>query len=406
MTSELVALLMMLVLSGFFSSAETALFSLSSLKVEHLARDGGRAIQLIRKMKSDPHALLTTILIGNNIVNLGMASLATAVAIRLKAPNAVSLATGAITLLILVFGEIVPKTLATTYNVTVSQLVIYPLYGLYWVLRPMVWLLGLLTRITGRPSSLPAVTEEELKTIIEVGEEAGEIRAEEKTLIQNIFKFDDICASEIMTSSADMFVVDCNEPFPMEAVAKSGFSRIPVIDGDIDHVAGILNLKDLFQRQAETHEPVGDIRPLLRKPYFVPESVKINTLLHQFKRRKDHVAIVVNEYGEVVGLVSLEDVLEELVGEIHDETDVVKPNIIRLQNREWMVQGKTSIHEVNEILDMTIDKSNDYDTFSGFVMGRIGRIPQEKEHFVFGRFIVTVKEMEGNRINTFLVRRK
>ena len=222
-------------------------------------------------------------------------------------------------------------------------------------------------------------------------------------MIENIFEFDDTNASEIMTPRADMFVIDVNEELKLEEIVKSGFTRIPVIDGEIDHVVGILNIKDLLTHQATSNAAI-DVPKIMREPYFVPENKKLDNLLQQFKRRKQHMAIIVDEHGGVSGLITLEDALEEIVGEIIDETDTVEPHIVETKPNEWRVLGKSEIDEVNEIIEMNIPDSREYDTFSGYVLDQIGRIPQEEEEIPLGQFLITVKEMDGNRIREYIVR--
>ena len=200
-----------------------------------------------------------------------------------------------------------------------------------------------------------------------------------------------------------MFVIDGDEELKLEEVVKSGFTRIPVIEGDIDHVVGILNVKDLFKHQA-TSDEAADVRKIMRKPYFVPENKKLDRLLQQFKEQKQHMAIVVDEHGGISGLITLEDAIEEIVGEIIDETDTVEPHIIKTKPNEWRVLGKSEIDEVNETIKMDIPDSREYDTFSGYVLDQIGRIPQEQEEIPLGNFLITVKEMDGNRISEYIVR--
>ena len=396
---------MLLLLSGFFSSAETALFSISKAKAVHLAKQAGATHKLIKKMKDDPHRLLSTILIGNNIVNVGAAALATAITIKLIPGYAVGLATGIMTFLILVFGEIFPKSIATRNNILIARLVIFPIYWFSILFTPIIIFLNFIPKITGKIQRKPQVTEAELMTFVEVVEEEGEIKEEERRFIHNIFEFDDTNASEIMTPRADMYVIDINKGLNLEEIVKSGFTRIPVIQEDIDHVIGILNLKDLLLHQA-TCESTVDVRKIMREPYFVPENKKLDNLLQQFKKRKQHMAIVVDEHGGVSGLITLEDALEEIVGEIVDETDQYEPNIIKLNADEWRVLGKTETDEVNNEIPMEIPDSKEYDTFSGYVLNHIGRIPREKEEIPIGKFIVTVNQMDRNRIREYIVRRK
>ena len=240
---QIVVLIVLLLLSGFFSSAETALFSISRAKARHIAKEKGLTNALIKKMKDDSHRLLSTILIGNNLVNVGAAALATAMMIDLVASNAVGIATGLMTVLILIFGEIIPKSIATRNNVLIARLVIMPLYWLSILFTPIIYLLNFIPSLARKVQSKSRVTEEELMTFVEVVEEEGGIEEEEKELIHNIFEFDDTSASEIMTPRADMFVINVDEKLNLGEIIRSGFSRIPVIEEDIDHVIGILILR-------------------------------------------------------------------------------------------------------------------------------------------------------------------
>lgn len=405
MLDQIIVLIALILLSGFFSSAETALFSISKVKARHIAKSKGRANTLIKKMKEDPHKLLSTILIGNNLVNVAASALATALTIKLFAHHAVGIATGIMTLAILIFGEIFPKSIATRNNIFIARIVIIPLYWLSLLFSPIILFLNFIPRVTHKIQRKHRVTEEELKTFVEVVEEEGEIKEEEKELIQNIFEFDDTNASEIMTPRGDMFVIDADENLDLEAIIQSGYTRIPVIEGDIDHVVGILNIKDLFMEQAKGNGEI-DVRKIMNKPYFVPEYKKLDSLLQQFKKRKQHMAIIVDEYGGVSGLITLEDALEEIVGEIVDETDKDEPQIVRVKPNEWIVPGKSEIEEVNEKIPMNIPESKEYDTFSGYILETIERIPRENEEIALGKFMVTVKEMDGIRIREYLVRQQ
>jgi CBS domain containing-hemolysin-like protein len=402
---QIVVLSVLLLLSGFFSSAETALFSISKAKAIHLAKERGYSNSLIKKMKDDPHRLLSTILIGNNIVNVGASALATAITINLVDSNAVGIATGVMTLLILIFGEIFPKSIATRNNVAIARLVIIPLYWLSILFAPVIFMLNFIPKLTGKMKKKPQVTEEELMTFVEVVEEEGGIEEEEKELIENIFEFDDTSASEIMTPRGDMYTINADEELNLEDVIRSGFTRIPVFESDIDHIIGILNIKDLFMQQVTSSEPV-DVRKIMSEPYFVPENKKLDNLLQQFKKRKQHMAVIVDEHGGVSGLITLEDALEEIVGEIIDETDKFEPHIVKLKKGEWRVLGKSEIDEVNDKLEMNIPDSKEYDTFSGYILDQIGRIPQEKEIIPLGDYKVTVNEMDGTRIKEYIVKKE
>ena len=403
MIDKIVILVVMLFFSAFFSSAETAMFSISKVKARHIAKRKDRSYQLIDQMKADPHRLLTTILIGNNIVNVGASALATTLVLEILPNHAVGLATGVMTFLILVFGEVFPKSIATRNNLLIARITIYPVYWLSILFFPIILFLNFIPKLTGKIKKTPNATEEDLMTFVEVVEEEGEIKEEEKELIHNIFELDDTDASEIMTPRADMFVIDANEPIPLEAIAASGFTRVPVIDGAIDHVIGIVNIKDLFRHRVTSSEPI-DVRQIMREPYFVPEQKKLDRLLKQFKKRRYHMAIIVDEHGGVAGLITLEDAIEEIVGEITDETDKEEPKITERKEKEWVVPGKSDIDEVNDIIPLEIPDLKEYDTFSGFVLHNIGRIPEEKEEITIDNFLITVEEKDGNRINSYVVK--
>ena len=412
MTFNIILLVICLVLSGFFSSSETALFSISKIKAFHIAKDGSRTGQLIVKMKQDPHTLLTTILIGNNLMNIGGSALATSLAISYFESNAVGIATGVMTLVILVFGEIFPKSFATQHNVLVARVVIFPLFWLSKIFWPLVVLLNFIPRLYGAANpSYHAVTEDELMTMVEVVEEEGEIKEAEKEYITNIFEFDDTSCCEIMTPRADMFVVDAVEKLDIPAILSTGYSRIPVIEDSIDNVIGVLHIKDLFtsyQKITAGREQITslDIKAIMKKPYFIPESKKLDSLLQEFKAKKSHMAIVVDEHGGVAGLVTLEDVVEEIFGEIIDETDRMVPDIVRLKDNKWLVAGRINVEDLNKEIDINIPESVSYDTFSGFFLEQIDRIPQPGESVIIDRWTATVKDMDGNRIQSFIVKKE
>jgi CBS domain containing-hemolysin-like protein len=412
MTLNITLLVICLVLSGFFSSSETALFSISRIKAFHVAKDGSKTGELIVKMKQDPHTLLTTILIGNNLVNIGGSALATSLAISYFQSNAVGIATGVMTLMILVFGEIFPKAFATQYNVLVARVVIIPLYWLSRLFWPLILILNFIPRLYGSVNpAYHTVTEDELMTMVEVVEEEGEIKEAEKEYITNIFEFDDTSCCEIMTPRADMFVVDAMEELDIPAILSTGYSRIPVIEDSIDNVIGVLHIKDLFasyQTLTASDEQITslDIKAIMKKPYFIPESKKLDSLLQEFKAKKSHMAIVVDEHGGVAGLVTLEDVVEEIFGEIIDETDRMVPDIVRLKDNKWLVAGRINVEDLNKEIDINIPESVSYDTFSGFFLEQIDRIPQPGESVIIDRWTATVKEMDGNRIQSFIVKKE
>ncbi|MCK5350397.1 MAG: HlyC/CorC family transporter [Desulfobacula sp.] len=411
MTFELIVLIICLFLSGFFSSSETALFSISKVKALHIAKDGSKTGLLILKMKEDSHTLLTTILIGNNLVNIGASAIATSIAISYFKSNAVGIATGTMTMLILVFGEIFPKSFANHNNILVARIVIYPLLWLSKLLFPLIYILNFIPKLHGTiDTSHETVTEDELMTMVEVVEEEGEIKEEEKEFITNIFEFDDTSCSEIMTPRADMFVIDVSQDMDIEKIIKTGYSRIPVMEGSIDNIIGILHVKNLFASyqkscSSDSDTPL-DVKQIMKKPYFIPESQKLDSLLQDFKQKKNHIAVIVDEHGGVSGIVTLEDVVEEIIGEIIDETDSLVPDFVRLKGNKWLVTGKIDIDDLNKEIEIEIPESNTYDTFSGFFLDQIGRIPKPGESITLDKWVATVKEMDGNRIKNFILKKE
>jgi len=397
-------LLGMLALAAFFTASETALAAIGKTKPLQPTKAGGRITGALERMPADPHRLFTTIRIGIHVSNVAACCLAALIAFRTGSSHALAIATGSMAVVILVFGEIIPKSLALRNPLLIARLAIGPIYWLSKLFYPFVLFLDYIPRMTERIQGPPRVTEAELMTMVEAVEEDGQIKEQEKELIHNIFEFDDTSASEIMTPRADMFVVDINAVPDLLDIFKSGFTRIPVIDGDMDHIIGILNIKDLLLSSGGTQ--AVDLRQIMREPYFVPEHKKLDNLLQGFKRRKQHMAIVVDEHGGVAGLITLEDALEEIVGEIIDETDVIEPTIITVAPGEWRVMGKTEIGEVNEKLQMNIPDTGEYDTFSGFVLNQTGRIPREEEEIALGEFTAVVKAREGNRIIEYKVRKR
>jgi putative hemolysin len=374
----------------------------------HLSKDGSKIDKLIMYMKEDSHKLLTTILIGNNIVNICATALATKIAIEYFQSNAVGIATGIMILLVIVFGEILPKSFATHNNIIVARIVILPIYWLSKVFSPLIFLLNFIPKVIGVFDKSPLITEDELMTMVEVVEEDGEIKEEEKEFITNIFEFDDTSASEIMTPRADVFVIDLEHKTDIKSIIDSGFTRIPVIEGDIDNIVGIINVKYLF---AEFHEfciknGTGDldIRSIMQKPNFIPDSKKLDSVLREFKRLKNHIGVVIDEHGGMAGIVTLEDVIEEIVGEITDETDKLEPDIIKITDGDWVVAGKIDIDELNKETGLSIPETKDYDTFSGYVLNRIGRIPEVGEAIKTKKCTIIVKEKDGNRIKSFVLK--
>ncbi len=352
--------------------------------------------------QDDPHRVQAFTYLAHHCMNIAAVAVATLLALRLAPAYALALGIPAMTIVLLLVSEVLPGRIAVARRAATARLTL-PLVWLSRLLRPADALLRRLPGAGGGPGDGDTVTEAELLTMVEAGH-GGDIKEREKQLIHNIFEFDDTRVSEIMTPRADMFVVDVDRPPDLETIFRSNFSRIPVIDGDIDRIIGILNLKDLLLHQCGT-DPI-ELSAIMREPYFVPEHKTLDLLLQGFKRRQQHMAVVVDEHGGVSGLITLEDALEELVGEISDETDTDEPTIVATRPGEWRVKGKAEIDDVNTVLRMRIPDTGEYDTFSGYILSQIGRIPRQAEELAVDGFSVTVTSRAGNRILEYLVRRR
>ena len=407
MLTQIYALIILIVLSAFFSMSETALISLSRIKLRTLLKKNIKGAETVRKLKDNPHRLLSTILIGNNVVNITAASLATSIAFKIIPHYAVAVSTGITTFIILVFGEIIPKSFATHQSEKISLFVANPIMVLSNLLNPLIWILDKITGIFLKPVNIPLMTEEEMKACFELGEKAGIVKDIERDLLKNVFKFDEINVSEIMTPRTDMFCVEVNNSLKkvLPSIIKANYTRIPVYENNLNNIVGILNIKDLIPIVKKGNLNIL-IKKLMYNPFFVPETKRLDSLLNQFRKRKEHMAIVVDEHGLVTGLVTLENVIEEIVGEIKDETDKVDPHIRKVGKNTWDVLGKSDIEEVNEKIRSSFKEAEDYDTISGMILNRLGRIPKEKDTVDFGEYSIEVADVEGNRIIEVKIRKK
>ena len=406
--TKIIILIILILLSAFFSGVEIALFSLSRLRVKHLVRKKVRGARMVEKLKSRPERLLVTILIGNNLVNIGASALATSIVFQFTKSYAVGITTGIMTLIILIFGEITPKTLATRYNEAIALAVAKPLLLLQTVLFPIIIAFeaftNILANISGQKKS-PLVTEEEIETFVTVAEKAGQIKDVERRMIHRIFKLDDLEAKDVMTPrhkivsvSADSKIRDVAEVFH-----SRGYSRLPVYKGNLDHVKGFVHVVDVQQSLLEKENQAVDT--IMRPVLFVPESKKLDSLLRFFQRRRQHIAVVVNQFGTNTGLVTLEDVLEEIVGEIMDETEKIEPVIKKLSENSYLVQGRADIDEINEKCKLNLPEDKVPYPISSYILDKIGRIPKEGEIIKLPKLEIKIKEMEGNSINTVVITR-
>ncbi|MBW1989056.1 MAG: HlyC/CorC family transporter, partial [Deltaproteobacteria bacterium] len=341
---EAASLVALILCSAFFSGVETAFVSLSAIRLQHLVESGKKGIAKVARLKKDPQRLIITILIGNNLVNIAASSLATSVAIEILGSVGVGIAVGVMTFLILVFGEITPKTIAMMKAEWIcihTAPILYVLQFLFW---PAIVLLQsqtkALSKPLGRGANAPLITEEEIKSVVSLGEEIGEVEEDERIMIHNIFRFSDLECAEIMTDRTQIFSVEATRTVEevTPEIVRRGYSRIPVYDVNPDRMVGVLYAKDVLQALI-SNKARSTVRELARSAMFVPETMLVDDLLREFQKKKIHIALVVDEHGGVSGLVTIEDLLEEIVGEIYDETDRETIRIQKLGKNKALVKG-------------------------------------------------------------------
>lgn len=403
---QLLILVILILLSAFFSSAETSLTTANRIRIMNLAEEGSKRAAIMLKVIDDSGKMLSAILIGNNIVNILASSLATVLATRLLGNKGVGIATGVLTLLILVFGEITPKTLATIYSEKIGLLYAPVIYYLMIVLTPVIFIvnklsLGFLKILRVDPNDKnDAMTENELRTIVNVSHEDGVIESEERQMIYNVFDFGDSLAKDIMVPRVDMIFahVDATREELIEIFKREKFTRLPVYEESTDDVIGILNIKDLllYENGMEFH-----VRDILRGAYFTYEYKKTSELMIDMKQDSNNLAIVLDEYGATAGLITLEDLLEEIVGEIRDEYDEDEKNLIRmLSENEYLIEGSMKLDDVNDALGLSFS-SEDYDSIGGLIIELLDRLPEEHEAVITEEGIrLEVETIDKNRIDT------
>ncbi len=401
---QIAVVVMLLCLSAFFSSAETALTTVNKMKMRSLAENGDKAAERVMKIVEDPGKMLSTILVGNNIVNLSASSLMTTVTMELFGSAAVGIATGVLTLLILVFGEITPKTLSTIYSDKIALAYSSVIYWLMIVLTPVIFLvnqlaLGVLLLLRIDPNKKKeAITEDELRTIVEVSHEEGVIETEEKKMINNVFDFGESVARDIMVPRIDMAFVDVDATYEelMEIFRQERFTRMPVYEESTDNVIGIINMKDLILYDQD--QPFS-VRDFLRQPLYTYEFKKTSELMIEMRKTFNNIVIVLDEYGATAGLITLEDLLEEIVGEIRDEYDQDEEDEVKeLGLGEYLVNGSTKLDDLNECLELKLE-SEDYDSIGGLVIGLLDHLPEEGEEVTYENLRLVVECVEKNRID-------
>lgn len=402
---QILIVAVLLCLSAFFSSAETALTTVNKMRMRSLAEAGDKSAARVMKITEDPGKMLSTILVGNNIVNLSASSLMTTLTMEMFGSVAVGIATGILTLLILVFGEITPKTLSTLYAEKIALAYSGAIYWLMIVMTPVIFLvnqlsLGVLLLFRVDPNKKKeAITEDELRTIVEVSHEEGVIESEEKKMINNVFDFGESVARDIMVPRIDMVFVDVESTYEelMEIFRQERFTRMPVYEGSTDNVIGIINMKDLILYDQD--QPFS-IRDYLRQPHYTYEFKKTSELMMEMRKTLNNIVIVLDEYGATAGLLTLEDMLEEIVGEIRDEYDEDEEDDVKeLAPGEYLVNGSTKLDDLNERLELKLE-SEDYDSIGGLVIGLLDHLPEAGEEVTYENLHLVVESVEKNRIDT------
>ena len=402
---QCIVLFVLLLLSAFFSSAETSLTTVNKIRIRSLAEDGNKRAKVVLEITEDSGKLLSAILIGNNIVNLSASSLTTAIAIAVGAGPAVAIATGLLTAAILIFGEITPKTVATLHAETLSLIYAYPIRFIMWIITPISLVINAVSRVIFLilridPNAKPgAMTEDELRTIVDVSHESGVIEEEEREMIYNVFDLGDAKAKDVMVPRVNVTFADVESSYDelIDIFREDKFTRLPVYEETTDNVVGTINMKDLllYDNTKDFH-----VRDILREAYFTYEHKNISELLVEMRESSYNIAIVLDEYGETAGLITLEDILEEIVGEIHDEYDVnEEENIFKqINENEFIIEGSMSLDDLDDRLKLYLE-SEDYDSLGGFIIENLDRVPDIGDELTTEKGIrLVVESMDKNRI--------
>jgi len=404
-----IILVVLLLLSAFFSSAETSLTTINPIKVRTLIENGSKRALKLQKITEQHGKMLSTILIGNNIVNISASSLATTMAITLWGSYAVGIATGVLTLLVLLFGEILPKNMAIIKAESLALFYAPIIYGLMWILTPVIFLVDHIAGFFMKllhidPGKKNLMTETELRTYVDVSHEDGVIESEEKEIINNLFDFSDSVAKDIMIPRIDMVTIEENAGYDelMALFRECMYTRIPVYKEDRDNVIGLVNIKDfILVNDIETFR-VADI---IRDAYYTYEFKKTADLLMEMKETTNNVAFVLSEYGACAGMITLEDLLEEIVGEIRDEYDEDEDEFIKKVGKDaYLIDGNRKLDDINDELDTNLE-SEDYDSIAGLVLQILDRMPTIGEEVTTEDGIrIKVETVHQNRITKVLLR--
>ncbi|OON98442.1 MAG: hemolysin [Epulopiscium sp. Nele67-Bin004] len=401
---QLFSLALMIGGSAFFSMSETALMSITKIDVRYMVSQNVKGAKLLEKLIEDPSKLLGSILVGNNLVNIGASSFATVVATNIFGSAGVGIATGLMTLFVLIFGELTPKSIATKHPQKVSLFVSKPIFLVVVVVSPIVKVLMGIANIIirlfgGEPDADQAfITADKLKTIVTVSHEEGILEKEEKEMIHNVFGFGDSYAKDVMIPRTDMIAIDIEATYEdvMDLFKDHQFSRMPVYQESHDNIVGMLYIKDLLMNKIEP--TTFDVSKFVREPYFIHEYTRIDKLFRELRLKKTGMAFVVDEYGGTSGLITVEDLIEEIVGEIVDEYDTHQEDFKQITSHEYLIDGTYRISDVNDKLGTDI-MSKEFDSIGGYIIGLLDRFPEQGEVVVSENLTFVVEEIDNNRIN-------
>lgn len=401
---QLLILVLLIGLSAFFSSIETAVTAVNKIRIRTLAEAGGKNALVLMKILENPGKVLSAILVGNNVVNISASSMSTTLVMSVWGSRAVGIGTGVLTLVILVFGEISPKTASTLYSEKISLKYAKLLYGFTAVMTPVIFVVrilssGVLRLIHVNPDGKQGVmTEDELRTIVDVSHEDGVIESEERKIINNVFDFGDSVARDVMIPRIDMTLAEVNATYEelIDIFREQMYTRIPIYEESSDNVIGLINMKDMLLIDREQEFSVRDI---LREPLYTYEYKKTAELMLEMRKTCNNVVIVLDEYGATAGMITLEDLLEEIVGEIRDEYDADEEDaFVLVGDGEYLVEGSMKLDDLNERLGIELE-SEDYDSVGGLVIGMLDRLPEKGEEVVCKGVLLVVEEVEKNRID-------
>ena len=399
---EIAALIAMIGLSGYFSGLEVALVSIRLSKIEQMVKDKVRGAVSLHKLKSNPSRMMSSVNLGNNLASIAATALATDLSLKLFGDDGLAIAIGIMTFLILIFGEITPKTYcnANAAKVAVKNSRILLIFS--YALFPIVWIFEIITKgmikLTGSSDIPPGLTEDEIKEIVKQGYKDKAIEKQESELVHGALNFDDIVIRSVMTPRTKMFKLNSKmmlfEALP--EINKSGFSRIPVFAENTDQIVGIIHVRDVLKK-LEGDEKIISLEQIMREPVFVSQEKRVSDLLKEMQGRRTHMAIVLDEFGGVEGCVTLEDLLEEIVGEIQDETDSEKPSFQRDGQNAIVTDGDIEIDTINDIFKSNIPPGDDYSTLNGLLHEKLHDMPKEDDKIEIGSLRIIIEKVSKNK---------